>query len=96
VTFFRTDEYDINYNIGFPYTSVFVEYRPSANRSLTFNVQDISNTGGARDLVLFVPDRRAGEPSFLEHRFRNSHLQIGLTFKQSFGGGGAAKVAKSE
>lgn len=95
-TFFRTDEYDINYNVGFPYTSAFIEYRPSATQSLTFNVQDISDTGGARDLVIFVPDRRAGEPSFLEHRFRNSHLQIGLTFKQSFGGGGGAKVAKSQ
>jgi hypothetical protein len=94
ITFFRTDEYDTNYNEGLPYTSVFVEYRPSSNRSLTFNLFDISNTGGARDLVIFVPDRRAGEPSFNEHRFRNSHVQVGLTFKQSFGGGGG--VAKSE
>ncbi|MGE5563684.1 MAG: TonB-dependent receptor plug domain-containing protein [Bacillota bacterium] len=94
ITFFRTDEYDINYNVGFPYTSLFVEYRPSSNRSLTFNLFDISNTGGARDLIIFVPDRRAGDPSFHEHRFRNSHVQLGLTFKQSFGGGGG--VAKSE
>jgi hypothetical protein len=34
-TFFRTDDFDINYNVGFPYTSAFIEYRPSANQTLT-------------------------------------------------------------
>ena len=92
ITFFRTDEFDTNYNQGFPYTSAFIEYRPSPKQTLTLDVNDLSNTGGARDLVIFVPDRRAGVPSFNEHRFRNSHVRIGLTFKQSFGGGGG--VAK--
>ena len=91
-TFFRTDTLDTNYNEGFPYTSAFVEYRPTANQSLTLDLNDISDTGGARDLVLFDPDRRAGEPSAIEHRFRNSHVRVGITFKQSFGGG-AAKAA---
>jgi hypothetical protein len=94
-TFFRTDELDTNYSAG-PFVSGFVEYRPSANQTLTFQADDLSDIGGARDLVIFVPDRRAGEPSFLEHRFRNSHIRIGLTFKQSFGGSGGAKVAKSQ
>jgi len=96
VQFFRTDDFDINYNQGFPYTSAFLEYRPSANKTLTLDLNDISNTGGARDIVVFDPDRRAGEPSFHEHRFRNSHVRIGLTFKQSFGGGGGAKVANGQ
>ena len=95
-TFFRTDDFDINYNVGFPYTSAFIEYRPSATRTLTLNLNDISNTGGSRDLILFSPNRTAGEPSELEHRFRNSHVRIGLTFKQSFGGGGGTTVAKSQ
>jgi outer membrane receptor protein involved in Fe transport len=92
-TFFRTDDFDINYNEGFPYTNAFVEYRPSPNRTLTLNVNDISNTGGARDLVLFFPNRTAGAPSQLEHRFRNSHVRVGITFKQSFGGGGGKASA---
>jgi len=96
VQFFRTDDFDINYNQGFPYTSAFLEYRPSANKTLTLDLNDISNTGGARDIVVFDPDRRAGEPSFHEHRFRYSHVRIGLTFKQSFGGGGGAKVANGQ
>lgn len=92
-TFFRTDEFDINYNQGIPYTSAFVEYRPSAQQTLTLNLEDISNTGGARDLIIFDPDRRAGEPSLHEHRFRNSHVRVGITFKQSFGGGGGKASA---
>lgn len=96
VQFFRTDDFDINYNQGFPYTSAFIEYRPSANKTLTLDLNDISNTGGARDIIVFDPDRRAGEPSFNEHRFRNSHVRIGLTFKQSFGGSGGAKVANGQ
>jgi hypothetical protein len=93
-TFFRTDDFDTNYNQGFPYTSAFIEYRPTAQQTLTLNLNDISNTGGARDLIFFFPNRTAGEPSEREHRFRNSHVRIGIIFKQSFGGGGA-KVAKS-
>jgi hypothetical protein len=94
-TFFRTDELDTNYSAG-PFVSGFVEYRPRANQTLTLRADDLSDIGGARDLVIFVPDRRAGEPSFLEHRFRNSHIRLGLTFKQSFGGGGGTKVAKAQ
>jgi hypothetical protein len=85
-TFFRTDELDTNYNAGFPYTTAFIEYRPSAKQTVTFNVDDLSNTAGARDLVIYDPDRRSTQPSFLEHRFRNSHVRIGLMFKQSLGG----------
>jgi hypothetical protein len=94
-TFFRTDELDTNYSAA-PFVSAFLEYRPRANQTLTLNADDLSDIGGARDLVIFVPDRRAGQPSFLEHRFRNSHIRLGLTFKQSFGGGGGTTVAKAQ
>jgi hypothetical protein len=87
-TFFRTDEFDTNYNVG-PYVIAFAEYRPSARQTLTLNFEDISNTGGARDLIRFDPNRTVGEPSVHEHRFRNSHVRIGITFKQSLGSGGA-------
>ena len=95
VAFYRTDEFDINYNAA-PFVSGFIEYRPRPNQTLTFNIDDLTDIGGARDLVIFDPDRRAGQPSELEHRFRNSHLRVGLTFKQSFGGGGGTKVAKAQ
>jgi hypothetical protein len=87
-TFFRTDEFDTNFNIRFPYTTAFVEYRPSARQTLTLNFEDISNTPGARHRLLFIPNRTSPEPALDEYRFRNSHVRVGLTFKQSFGGGG--------
>lgn len=90
-TFFRTDEFDSNFNQGFPYTSAFVEYRPTSHRTLTLNLEDISNTAGARNRVLFIPNRLSPEPTYDEYRFRNSHVRIGLTLKQGFGGGGVAK-----
>jgi hypothetical protein len=94
ITFFRTDDFDTNYNEGFPFTNAFIEYRPTASQKLRLDVTDISNTGGARDILLFFPNRTAGTPSELEHRFRNSHIRIGLTFNQSFGGGGSSAPAK--
>ena len=90
-TQFRTDVLDTRYNKGFPYTAAFIEYRPTASRTVTLKFDDISNTGGGRNLLEFFPNRTAGEPSVLDHRFRNNHVRIGLTFKQSFGGGGVAK-----
>jgi hypothetical protein len=95
-TQFRTDSFDTRYNKGFPYTDAFIEYRPASNQTLTLKLADISNTGGGRNLVEFFPNRTAGEPSVLDHRHRSSHMRIGLTFKQSFGGAGGTKVAKSD
>jgi hypothetical protein len=96
ITFFRTDEFDTNQNKGIPYTTAFIEYRPSANRKLRLTFDDLSNNAGTRDLVIFDPDRRSPEPILHEHRYRNSHVRIGLTFQQSFGGGSSSKVAKSD
>ena len=95
-TLFRTDVLDTRRNLGFPYTYAFMEYRPAGNRSLRLYFDDISNTPGTRDLLIFDPNRSAGEASRLDHRFRNSHIRIGLTFKQSFGGATATKVATSK
>jgi len=95
-TLFRTDVLDSRYNIGFPYTYAFVEYRPTASQSARLYFDDVSNTAGARDLLIFDPNR-TGRPSQLDHRFRNSHVRVGITLKQSFGGGAGTKVAsKSE
>jgi len=94
-TLFRTDVLDTRRNVGFPYTYAFVEYRPAGNRSLKLYFDDISNTAATRDLLIFDPNR-TGPASVLDHRHRNSHVRVGLTFKQSFGGGAtSAKVAKA-
>jgi hypothetical protein len=90
-TSFHTDVFDVRFVPRFPSTNAFIEYRPSANQTLTLNLNDISNTGAFRDLLIFVPNRTAGAPSELDHRFRNSHVRVGITLKQSFGGGGVAK-----
>jgi TonB-dependent Receptor Plug Domain len=86
VTFFRTDEFDTNFNVGLPYTSAFVEYRPSPRQTVTLNFEDLSNSGGSRDLIIFSPNRLTSAPSTRDFRFRNSHVRIGITFKQSIGG----------
>src|SRR5438309_8457109 len=93
-TLFRTDVLDTRYNIGFPYTYAFIEYRPTGSRSLRLYFDDISDTGAARNLLMFFPNRTAPEPSELDHRFRNSHIRIGLTLKQSLGGGGVKSPPK--
>src|SRR5439155_26647839 len=79
-TAFRTDEFDINRNQGFPYTSAFIEYRATATRKLTLNAENLSDSAGTRDLIVFDPDRRSPEPAFTEHRYRNSHVRLSLTF----------------
>lgn len=92
-TVFHTDVFDSRFYPGFPSSNAFIEYRPGANQTLTLNLSDISNTGAFRDLLMFFPNRAAGVPSELVHRFRNSHVRIGITLKRSFGGSGVAKPA---
>lgn len=91
-TIFNTNLLDTRWNGGV-FASAFVEYRPRPSQTLRVDFNDISNVGGGRNLLEFFPDRTVGQPSVLDHRFRNSHVRIALTFKQSFGGSGG--VAKS-
>jgi hypothetical protein len=88
-TFFRTDEFDTNFN-NYPYVSAFAEYRPTSRSTVTLDLNDISDTGGDRDRLIFDPNRLQPAPAFEDYRHRNSHVRIGLTFKQSFGGGSAS------
>jgi hypothetical protein len=89
ITFFRTDEFDTNFNTGI-YADAFVEYRPSSRSTLTLNLTDISDTGGDRDRILFIPNRTSPAPALEDYRHRDSHVRIGLTFKHGFGRGTAA------
>jgi len=86
-TFFRTDEFDVNYNGG-PYATAFVEYRPDPRWSITLDVDNALNTRGQRNRLIFDPNRLTPEFVYNEFRERNRHLNFGLTIKRSFGGGG--------
>jgi hypothetical protein len=91
-TFYRTDEFDSNFNGG-PLGSAFVEFRPSARTSVTLDVDNLFNTSGNRTRRLFFPNRAEPEDVIDEFRERNRHLSFGLTLKQSFGGGGGSGSA---
>jgi hypothetical protein len=93
-TFFRTNEFDTNFNSQ-PYATAFVEYRPDPRTSITFDIDNAINTHGTRDRLIFFDNRADPDPFVIdEYRERNRHLNLGLTFKRSFGGGaGAAPTA---
>jgi hypothetical protein len=90
-TFFRTDEFDSSFN-GAPGWNAFVEYRPSRSTSVTLNVD---HTFGKRNRLLFRPNRAEPELIVNEFRERDQHISVGLTLKQTFGGGGGTAVAKA-
>jgi hypothetical protein len=93
-TFYRTDEFDTNFN-GAPYWTSFIEYRPWANTSISLNFDNIAETSGNRQRTLFRPNRADPVNVFDEVRERNRHQSVGITLKRSFGGGGGPQVAKS-
>ena len=85
-TFFRTDEYDTNFNGG-PYATAFVEYRPRAGMTITLDVDNALDTTANRERQLFFDNRADTSFRINELRERNRHLNFGLTIRQSFGGG---------
>lgn len=90
-TFFRTDEFDKNYNDG-PFGTAFVEYRPGPRTSITLDLDNAFNGHGQRNRLIFDPNRADPETIENEFRERNRHLNLGLTIKRSFGGGGVAET----
>jgi hypothetical protein len=93
-TFYRTDEFDTNFNRG-AYMTAFVEYRPSSRTAINFSVDNLLDTHAARDRLLFSPNRALPVSIVDEFRDRDRHQAFQITIKQSFGGGGGTKVAKS-
>jgi hypothetical protein len=86
-TFFRTDEFDTNFNGG-PYGTAFVEFRPRNGTTITLDLDNALDTSGNRNRLLFRPNRAQPDVVINEFRERNRHLNFGLTLKQSFGGSG--------
>ncbi len=95
ITFYRTDEFDTNFNGGV-YGTAFVEYRPTAKTSITLDVDNAFDTSGNRARRLFFPNRATPDDVIDEIRERNRHVSFGLTLKQSFGGSSGTGVAKSD
>ena len=91
-SFFRTDEFDSNFNGG-PFGEAFVEYRPGPQTTITFDIDNLFTTRGMRNRLMFFPHRAAPEEMINEFRERNRHWNLGLTVKRSFGGGGGGGVA---
>jgi hypothetical protein len=85
-TFYRTDEFDSNFN-GRPYATAFVEFRPRPQTALRLDVDNAFETSGERNRLIFIPNRAEPKLIWNEYRERNRHFSIGLTLKQSFGGG---------
>jgi hypothetical protein len=83
-TFFRTDEFDINYNDG-PFATAFVEFRPDARTSITLDLDNALSTRGQRQRIRFFPNRAVAEAGLNELRERDRHRNFGLTIKRTFG-----------
>ena len=94
-TFYRTDEFDTNFNGG-PYGTAFLEYRPSPRTSITLDVDNVFSTSGNRNRLLFRPNRADADEIIDEMRERNRHRSFGLTLKQSFGSANSTGVAKAD
>ena len=91
-TFYRTDEFDTNLNLG-AYMTAFVEYRPSARTALNFSIDNALDTHAARDRLIFFPNRAQGSAAIHEFRERDRHPSFQITLKQSFGGTVGTKIA---
>ena len=92
ITFYRTDEFDSNFNRG-TYMTSFVEFRPNSKLAINFSIDNALSTHAARDRILFRPNRATPTSTFEEFRDRNRHRSFQITLKQSFGGSSGTKVA---
>ena len=92
-TFYRTDEFDTNFNRG-AYMTAFFEFRPTASMAINFSVDNALSTHAARDRILFRPNRAQPDVMLDEFRDRNRHRSFQITLKQSFGGATGTRVAK--
>jgi hypothetical protein len=94
-TFYRTDEFDTNFNRG-AYMTAFIEYRPTPRTAINFFVDNLLDTHAARDRILFSPDRAHPTSVLEEFRDRDRHPAFQITLKQSFGGTTGTKVASKD
>ncbi|MCY7281714.1 MAG: TonB-dependent receptor [Sphingomonas bacterium] len=84
-SFFRANEIDTVYNGGI-FGNAFVEYRPNARTTATFEINNLFDTRGLRTREFTFPNRSLPDPSLIEFRERNSHVSVAFSLKRSFGG----------
>ena len=89
-TFFRTDEFDINYNDA-PFATAFVEYRPGPRTSITLDLDNVLNGHGQRTRLIFDPNRGQPEDIVETSSASATGLEPGPDDQRSFGGGGVAR-----
>ncbi|HWC55411.1 MAG TPA: outer membrane beta-barrel protein [Sphingomicrobium sp.] len=94
-TFYRTDEFDTNFNRS-AYMTAFIEYRPTPRTAINFFIDNLLDTHAARDRILFSPDRAHPTSVLEEFRDRDRHPAFQITLKQSFGGTTGTKVASKD
>lgn len=83
-TFYRLNEEDSNWQ-GVPYLTIFAEYRPDPQTTLTVSLDNAADVGGFRERVFFAPDRRTLIPNAVEKRSRFRHFVPAISLKRSFG-----------
>ena len=83
-TNFRRNELD-RFSQEIPYTSAFVEYRPSARTTVNFTLGNLTQQTSHRRRTFFSPDRTNRNPDLLEIRERHRHIVPYLKVKHSFG-----------
>lgn len=82
-TTFRRNELD-RYSER-PTLDLFVEYRPTARTTVSVTLDNLLQSRITRRRSFFAPDRTTPDPSLLEIRHRNRHVQPSLKIKHSFG-----------
>ena len=82
-TFFRTDEID-DFRNGGMYGTAFLEFRPNAKTTLTFDIDNAFDVRALRHRTFFKPNRTNPLPWSEEFRPRNKHVDVGLTLKRTF------------
>jgi hypothetical protein len=82
--FFRQNEIDKPHGSN-PYVQAFVEYRPSKQTTVTFNLDNATDAPAFRERTFFTPDRRNPFPHQFELRHRNKHIIPSIGIKHSFG-----------
>jgi hypothetical protein len=83
-TAFRLNELDRFYGMH-PYSSVFAEYRPNRNTTLSIGARNALDKTSQRYRTFFTPNRTNPNPNLYEMRQRNQHVIPYLTLKHNFG-----------
>ena len=83
-TGYRLAETDESQGVS-PKVNAFIEYRPTSKSTVTLGAENLTNAAGKRWRTFYDPDRSTPDPYRLEYRERNTHVQVYLSIRHSFG-----------